>query len=82
VLLDVFNSNWGVVTTDFNGKYSSMETVPFPTPITVGVPYTANATVNSIPVSNTNFVRAGCVDGSNPAINLIVPQQLNVPVRL
>jgi hypothetical protein len=67
----IFQSS--VVTTNFNGEYSSVATVPFPTPITEGVAYTASATVNGIPVSNTNFVRAGCVDCSNPAINLIVP---------
>jgi len=62
-----------VVTTNLNGEYSSVATVPFPTPITEGVSYTASATVNGIPVSNTNFVRAGCVDCQNPAMNLIVP---------
>ncbi|CAN7521358.1 hypothetical protein [Rossellomorea sp. LjRoot5] len=62
-----------VVTTNFNGEYSSVATVPFPTPITEGVSYTASATVNGIFVSNTNFLRAGCVDCPNPAMNLIVP---------
>ncbi|RBP00002.1 hypothetical protein [Rossellomorea aquimaris] len=65
-----------VVTTDFNGEYSSVATVPFPTPITEGVPFTASATVNGIPVSNTNFVRAGCIDCPNPAMNLIVPSTI------
>ena len=62
-----------VVTTNTNGEYTSVATVPFPTSITEGVPYTASATVNGIPVSNTNFVRAGCVNCPNPAMNLIVP---------
>ncbi|WP_060671669.1 hypothetical protein [Rossellomorea vietnamensis] len=62
-----------VVTTNINGEYTSVATVPFPTPITEGVPYTASATVNGIAVSKTHFLRAGCVDCPNPAMNLIVP---------
>ncbi|XXM73167.1 hypothetical protein ACQ0QQ_04505 [Lysinibacillus sphaericus] len=65
-----------VVTTNVNGEYSSVATVPFPTPITEGVAYTASATVNGIPVFNTNFVRAECVNCPNPAINLIVPPSI------
>ncbi|MEI2664171.1 hypothetical protein [Rossellomorea sp. LJF3] len=62
-----------VVTTNINGEYASVASVPFPTPITEGVSYTASAVVNGIPVSNTNFLRAGCIDCPNPAMNLIVP---------
>ncbi|OXS63889.1 carboxypeptidase-like regulatory domain-containing protein [Rossellomorea vietnamensis] len=65
-----------VVTTNINGEFSSTASVPFPTQITTGVPYTASATVNGIPVSNTNFLRAGCVDCPNPAMNLIVPPSI------
>ncbi|MGG1629652.1 hypothetical protein [Rossellomorea sp. NRS-1567] len=62
-----------VVTTNLNGEYSSVATVPFPTPVTEGVEYTASATVNGISVSNTNFLIADCTDCPNPAMNLIVP---------
>ncbi|WP_404358993.1 hypothetical protein LG291_10580 [Cytobacillus firmus] len=59
--------------TDSNGVFSSIVRVRFPTPQTEGLEYTATAEVNGDIISNTNRVRAGCIECEDPLLTLNVP---------
>lgn len=60
--------------TGADGTYSSVATVQPITPVQEGVPYTAEAVVFGIPVSNTNFVRAECLNCGSETLTFIPPQ--------
>ncbi|MCC5801414.1 hypothetical protein [Rossellomorea vietnamensis] len=57
-----------------NGEFSSVVTVQPITPVQEGVPYTAEATVNGIMATNTNFVRAECLVCDGQSVTLIPPE--------
>lgn len=61
------------VLTDQNGEFQSLATVPFGTDVQEGVPITASAEVNNIPISTTAYVRASCLECANPSLTLVPP---------
>ncbi len=64
------------VTTNEFGEFTTTVQVRFNTPLQEGVPITATATVNGVEVSNTNLVRAECLECKNPSLTLVTPKNV------
>ncbi|MGG4549891.1 hypothetical protein ABER02_19275 [Rossellomorea marisflavi] len=69
----VVNFSPSQVITNENGEFQSLATVPPLTPVQEGVPITASAEVNNIPIATTTYIRASCLECPNPALSLNPP---------